>query len=117
MDSRPCGVSTGGGDGSGIAERSSLFICGRVLPNLNALAAYVATNTRLDLGSFCKINRTLAIDRIKRQIGRWLLAATVTTRRLKPILEGIAVNLQTFVPNRSQPRTSQSKPHLSHVCK
>ena len=88
-----------------------------VFDNLNALAAYVATNTLLDPGSTYKINRTLEIDKIKRQIGRWLLAATATTRRLKPILEEIALNLQKFVPNRSQPRKPQPKPHLSHAYK
>jgi hypothetical protein len=89
----------------------------QVFDNLNALAAYVATNTLLDPGSTYKINRTLEIDKIKRQIGRWLLAATATTRRLKPILEEIALNLQKFVPNRSQPRKPQPKPHLSHAYK
>ena len=88
-----------------------------VFDNLNALAAHVATNTLLDPGSTYKINRTLEIDKIKRQIGRWLLAATATTRRLKPILEEIALNLQKFVPNRSQPRKPQPKPHLSHAYK
>ncbi len=46
-----------------------------VLDNLNALAAYVATDAHLDPESSYKINRTLAIDTIKRQLGRWLLAA------------------------------------------
>jgi len=63
------------------------------------------------------LHRTLEIDKIKRQIGRWLLAATATTRRLKHILEEIALNLQKFVPNRSQPRKPQPKPHLSHAYK
>ena len=55
-----------------------------VFDNLNALAAYVATNAHLDPESSYKINRTLAFDKIKRQIGRWLLSAQATTRRLKP---------------------------------
>jgi len=38
-------------------------------------AAYVATDAHLDPDSPWKINRTLPIDKIKRQIGRWLLAA------------------------------------------
>jgi len=62
-----------------------------------------------------KINRTLEIDKIERQIGRWLLAATTTTRRLTPILAEIALNHQKFVPNRSQPRKPQPKPRLSHA--
>ncbi|WP_366984014.1 transposase [Accumulibacter sp.] len=88
-----------------------------VFDNLNALAAYVATDALLDPGSSCKIDRTLEIDKIKRQIGRWLLAATATARRPKPILEEIALNLQKFVPNRSRPRKPQPKPHLSHAYK
>ena len=46
--------------------------------NLNALAAHVATDAHLDPESSYKINRTLAIDKIKRQLGRWLLAAQAT---------------------------------------
>ena len=88
-----------------------------IFDNLNALAAYVATHALLDPGSSYKVNRTLAIDKIKRHIGRWLLMATATTRRLKPILREIALNLQKFVPDRSQPRKSQPKPHLAHASK
>ena len=88
-----------------------------VFDNLNALAAYVATQALLDPGSSYKINRTLAIDKIKPHIGRWLLAATATPRRLKPILAEIALNLQKFVPDRCQPRKPQPKPHLSHAYK
>jgi len=88
-----------------------------VFDNLNALAAYVATDAHLDPESLYKINRTLAIDKIKRQLGRWLLAAQATTRRLKPLLAEIALNLQKFVPDRSQPRKPQPKPHLSHAYK
>jgi len=86
-----------------------------VLYRIHAIA--LLSHTLLDPGSSYKINRTLEIDKIKRQIGRWLLAATATTRRLKPILEEIALNLQKFVPNRSQPRKPQPKPHLSHAYK
>lgn len=88
-----------------------------VCDNLNALAAYVATDACLDPESPYKINRTQAIDKIKRQIGRWLLRATATTRRLKPILEELALNLQKFVPDRSQPRKPQAKPHRAHAYK
>lgn len=88
-----------------------------VFDNLNALAAYVATQAFLDPGSSYKINRTLAIDKIKRQIGRWLLMASATTRRLIPLLEEIALNRQKFVPDRSRPRKPQPKPHLSQAYK
>ena len=88
-----------------------------VFDNLNALAAYVATEAHLEPDSCWKINRTLMIDKIKRQIGRWLLAAGATTRRLKPLIQEIAANLQKFVAGRSKPRTPQRKPHRSHAYK
>ena len=84
---------------------------------LNALAAYVATDAHLDPDSSYKINRTLAFDKIKRQIGRWLLAAKATSRRLKPLLKEIALNLQKFVPDRSRPRKPQHKPHRFYAYK
>lgn len=55
-----------------------------VFDNLNALAAYVATEALIDPDSSYKINRTQAIDKIKRQIGRWLLVAS--SRSLKSSL-------------------------------
>jgi hypothetical protein len=88
-----------------------------VCDNLNALAAYVATDACLDPESHYKINRTQAIDKIKRQIGRWLLRATVSIRQLKSILKELALNLQKFVPERSNPRKPQPKPHRSHAYK
>lgn len=88
-----------------------------VCDNLNALAAYVATDTHLDPGSSYKINRTQAIDKIKRQIGRWLLLGTATTRSLQSLMQELAANLQKFVPDRSRPRKPQPKPHLSHAYK
>ena len=88
-----------------------------VCDNLNALAAYVATGAHLDPGSSYKINRTQAIDKIKRQIGRWLLLGAATTRTLKSLMQELAANLQKFVPDRSQPRKPQRKPHRSHAYK
>ena len=88
-----------------------------VFDDLSALAADVATDALRDPGSSYRINRTSEIDQIKRQIGRWLLAVSATARRPKPILEEIALNLQKSVPNRSQPRKPQPKPHLSHAYK
>jgi hypothetical protein len=88
-----------------------------VFDNLNALAAYVATDAHLDPDSPWKINRTLAVDKIKRQIGRWFLAAGATTRRLKPLIREAAANLQKFVAGRSKPRTPQQKPHRYHAYK
>lgn len=88
-----------------------------VFDNLNALAAYVATDAHLDPDSTWKINRTQAIDKIKRQIGRWLLAAGATTRRLKPLIKEISANLQKYVAGRSKPRPPQRKPHGYHAYK
>jgi len=88
-----------------------------VFDNLNALAAYVATDAHLDQESLYRINRTLAFEKIKRHIGRWLLNATATPRRLKLLLDEIALNLQKFVANRSKPRKPQPKPHRSHAYK
>lgn len=85
-----------------------------VCDNLNALAVYVATDEHLDLDSLYKINRALAFDKIKRQIGRWLLAGQATIRRIRPVLEEIVLNLQKFIPNRSRPRPIKQKPHRSH---
>ncbi len=83
-----------------------------VCDNINALAAYVATNACLDLDSPYKINRTQAFDKIKRQLGRWLLLAKATTRNVTRCLNELALNLQKFVPDRSQSRPSKkTKPH------
>lgn len=43
------------------------------------------------------------------------IRATTTTRRPKPIVEKIALNLHKFLPNRSQPQKLHSKPHRSHA--
>lgn len=88
-----------------------------VCDNLNALAAYAATEACLDPDSPYKINRTQAFDKIKRQLGRWLLAATATARRLKPVIAELAMNLQKLIPDRAQPRKPQRKPHRSHAYK
>lgn len=82
-----------------------------VFDNLNALAAYVAGDANLDPDSPYKINRILAIEKIKRQIGRWLLKAAATVRRVRSVLDELALNLQRFVPGRSQPRRHRPKSH------
>lgn len=87
-----------------------------VCDNLNALAAYAAADACLDPDSPYKINRTQAFDKIKRHLGRWLLHA-VTIRRVRPVLEALALNLQKFVPDRSRPRPARPKPHRFHAYK
>lgn len=88
-----------------------------VCDNLHALAAYVAADACLDPDSPYKINRALAFNKIKRQIGRWLLAAAATIRRVRPVLEELALNLQKFIPDRSRPRIHRPKPHRFHAYK
>ena len=88
-----------------------------VCDNINALAAYAATDACLDPDSPYKINRALAFDKIKRQLGRWLLTAVATVRRVKPVIAELALNLQKFVPDRARPRKYQPKPHRSHAYK
>ena len=87
-----------------------------VCDNLNALAAYAATDACMDPDSPYKINRAQAFDKIKRQLGRWLLAAA-TVRRIKPVIVELALNLQKLIPDRAQPRKPQRKPHRSHAYK
>ena len=82
-----------------------------ICDNLNALAAYVATKACLDVDSPYKINRTIAIDKIKRQLGRWLLLGKATVRSVCVTISDLALNLQKFVPGRSKPRNHRSKPH------
>jgi hypothetical protein len=85
--------------------------------NLNALAAYVATDAHLDPDSPYRINRTQAIQKIKEKVGRWLLAGAATTRQLKSLMKEIARDLQKLVPERTNPHHPQPKPHLSHAYK
>lgn len=88
-----------------------------VYDNLAALAAWVATEEHLPDDSPYKINRTQAIDKIKRYLGRWLLLAASGLRGLRAVLNEIAMNVQKFVPNRSRPRPHRPKPHRSHAYK
>ena len=88
-----------------------------IFDNLNALAAYVATDAHLDPDSPYKINRTQAIQKIKEKVGRWLLAGAATTRQLKSLMKEIAMDLQKLVPERTNPHHPQPKPHRSHAYK
>lgn len=82
-----------------------------ITDNLNALAAYVATDRHLDPDRSYKINRTLAFPAIKRLLGRWLLFAKASVKRISAALEQIAMNLQPFRPGRVRPRIPGPKPH------
>ena len=82
-----------------------------ICDNLNALAAHVASDACLEAESSARINRTQAFDKIKRQLGRWLLLAKATVRNVKAVLTEIVKNIQTFVPDRHKPRHQKTKPH------
>jgi hypothetical protein len=84
---------------------------------LNALAAYAATDACLEPDSDTKINRTQAFDKIKRQLGRWLLHAKATLRCVKAVLKELAKNWQQFIPDRLRPRDQKVKPHGSFAYK
>lgn len=86
----------------------------RVSPS-NGRVVHVVMSPLLDPGSSCKSNRSLAIDKIKRQIACWLLIATTSTTRDKPIFEEIALHVQRFDRDRARPRKPQAKPCLSHA--
>ncbi len=88
-----------------------------VCDNLNALAAYAATDACLEPDSDTKINRTQAFDKIKRQLGRWLLHAKATLRCVKAVLKELAKNWQQFIPDRLRPRDQKVKPHGSFAYK
>jgi len=45
----------------------------------------------------------LAVDKMKRQLGRWLLHASASTRAFRALLAEIALNIQKFVADRSRP--------------
>jgi hypothetical protein len=82
-----------------------------ICENLNALAAYVASDAYLAAGSNAKINRTQAFDKIKRQLGRWLLRVEASIRNVRTVLRGIARNTQNYVPDRRNSRHQKIKPH------
>ena len=82
-----------------------------ICENLNALAAYVASEAYLGAASTARINRTQAFDKIKRQRGRGLLRAEASVRNIRAALREIARNSQNFVPDRHIPRHQKIKPH------
>lgn len=89
-----------------------------VCDNLNAIAAWLAHDDRLDLSGDCyKVNRTLAFNTLKVQLGRWLLKAPPSARKVASALKEIVKNLQLFRPGREQPRPSRHKPHKYHAIK
>ena len=89
-----------------------------VCDNLNALAAYLATEQIIEPESPWRINRTLAFSHLRRLLPRVLAGRLrLTTRIVAELFSEIALNLQRFIPNRSRPRPVRPKPHLSHAYK
>ena len=89
-----------------------------VCDNLNALAAYLATEQHLAADSPWRINRAIAFSHLRRLLPRVLAGAVSMTSRLAAALFAeIAANLQKFTPNRSRPRPVRPKPHKAHAYK
>lgn len=89
-----------------------------VCDNLNAIAVWLANDDHLNLSeNGYKVNRTLAFNTLKVQLGRWLLKALPTIRNVAAALNQIVKNLQLFRPGRQQPRPQRTKPHKYHAIK
>lgn len=89
-----------------------------VCDNLNALAAYLATEQLIEPDSSWRVNRTMAFSYLRRLLPRVLAGALRMTARLAAELFcEITKNLQKFIPGRSRPRPIRPKPHKSHAYK
>ena len=89
-----------------------------VCDNLNALAAYLAADERLPSDSPWRVNRTMAVNTVRRTLPRVLAGVQqITTRVTKEIFAEIVKNLQKFNPDRARLRQNQRKPHLSFAYK
>lgn len=89
-----------------------------VCDNLNALAAYLATEQHLAPGSPWRVNRTIAFSHLRRLLPRVLAGVVrMTARMAAELFCEIASNLQKFVSGRSRPRPIRPKPHKSHAYK
>jgi hypothetical protein len=89
-----------------------------VCDNLNALAAYLATEHLIAPESPWRINRTIAFSHLRRILPTVLAGAVRMSARLAAELFcEITKNLQQFISGRSRPRPSRPKPHKSHAYK
>jgi len=86
--------------------------------NLNALAVHAASEA-LDpnIRDRYFINRGDTFSRIKRTLGRWLLQGLDALDNVASVFDQLIKNLVQIKPNRSYPRHSTQKPHLSHAYK
>ena len=89
-----------------------------VCDNLNALAAYLASEQHLASASPWRINRTMAFSHLHRLLPRVLAGVvSMTSRMVAALFREIAANLQKFIPHRSRPRHVRPKPHKAHAYK
>lgn len=89
-----------------------------VCDNLNALAAYLATEQFIPPDSLWRVNRTIAFSHLRRLLSRVLAGVVrMSTRLANELLSEITQNLQKFIPGRSRPRPIRPKPHKSHAYK
>ena len=89
-----------------------------VCDNLNALAAYLATDHLIEPGSPWQVNRAVAFSDLRRLLPRVLAGVVRMNARIATELFcQITKNLQKFIPGRSRPRPIRPKPHKSHAYK
>jgi hypothetical protein len=90
-----------------------------ICDNLNAFAAWIAHDRHRPPATekSTKVNRAQAFIQIKRRLGRWLLRALPSAATIAQVLHEIARNVQTYVPDRQQPRPPRPKPHKSPAYK
>ncbi len=89
-----------------------------ICDNLNALAAYLATERHLAPDSPWRINRAIAFSHLHRLLPRVLAGVvSMSSRKGAPLFAEIAANLQKFIPNRCRPRPVQPKPRRAHSYK
>lgn len=81
--------------------------------NLNALAAFCATEHTLDAQTQTnyRINRTYAFAHLKRCLPRWLIKQWPTIEELLSVFAELAKNLVRVVKGLSKPRPNRPKPH------
>lgn len=89
-----------------------------VCDNLNALAAYLATEQLIESDSPWRVNRTIAFSHLRRLLPRVLAGVIrMTVRMAAELFSEITQNLQKFISGRSRPRPIRQKPHKSHAYK
>lgn len=89
-----------------------------VCDNLNALAAYLATEQLIEPDSPWRVNRTMAFSHLRRLLPSVLAGVLrMTARMAAELFREITKNLQKFIPGRSRPRPKRPKPRKSHAYK